>query len=297
MSRFILDLNEPPKSKRIKKGTACVACRAKKRRCDGVWPTCAQCIHDGEPECVNAVMKVTPRTLILQRKIAGLEAQVSLLQSASGASGGIDSDGAEGAQDQASRTAVGHQVPLATRGRGASPGLDVDLSCLSTAVFRAGVPRHSSVAHSRLGVSTPRLIGSWWATGDPPPSSLITTLSGIFAAHEHQHTHDPRPPEFYASLHDPDMAVGSHPALRNAVCLVACVCTPGGPFTRLEPVFLRRTTYFLEQALANVDRLLDFIEASIFLAYYFVHKGRYPKSVSIIAGRDIKCRASGTCTD
>ncbi|KDQ18837.1 hypothetical protein BOTBODRAFT_477223 [Botryobasidium botryosum FD-172 SS1] len=126
------------------------------------------------------------------------------------------------------------------------------------------------------------LMGSWWTRNEPPPSGLITILAKMFAEKEHHYTHDPRPPEFYESLYNPDPNTGLHPALRNAVFLLACGYYQG-PFAQLEPLFLQRTKYHLGQSLALADRLLDYVEAYILFTIYHGLKGRYFQGIRNIA--------------
>ncbi|KDQ19386.1 hypothetical protein BOTBODRAFT_437969 [Botryobasidium botryosum FD-172 SS1] len=249
----------PLKGKRIKKGTACTACRTKKRRCDGAKPRCTLCVHDDEPECTHTVMKVTPRTLVLQRRVADLEAQILSLQAALDAT----NIGSGSVVQQASHSTSAHRAGLVEV-------LNRNYDLPSSEKYIRNIHQELRLAQGRI----PPLLGSWWSTNESPPSGLITHLVELFVEEEHQHTHDPpRSPEFYASLHDPSPDIGPHPALRNAMFLVACDSHPG-PLTSLEPIFLRRTTNYLNLALARVDRLLDFIEAYTLLAIYYMFKGR-----------------------
>ncbi|KDQ17115.1 hypothetical protein BOTBODRAFT_225273 [Botryobasidium botryosum FD-172 SS1] len=261
----ILDLGKPPnssppKKNRIQRGAACVACRTKKRRCNGARPACSSCVYDSEPECLYTPLNVKPRTLILQQKVNDLEAQVNLLQS-------LNLNAAGGSSGSALQ--LRHHSHTTT----SSPRLSAGLG---EQAFRSTV---SSQMHSP--VATPHepstgigpLIGSWWTTDEPPPSGLITIFTNLFAEKEHHHTHDPRPPQFYESFHDPNPDIGPHQALRNVVYLLACEMD-GNLWSKLEPVFLRRTTYYLGLSLAQADRLLDYIDAYTLFAMYTVVKGR-----------------------
>ncbi|KDQ18829.1 hypothetical protein BOTBODRAFT_170827 [Botryobasidium botryosum FD-172 SS1] len=104
----------------------------------------------------------------------------------------------------------------------------------------------------------------------------------MFAEKEHHYTHDPRPPEFYESLYNPDPNTGPHPALQNVVFLLACGYYQG-PFSQLEPLFLYRTKYYLGQSLALADRLSDYIEAYTLLSIYYGIKGRHLQAIRNIA--------------
>ncbi|KDQ21869.1 hypothetical protein BOTBODRAFT_26276 [Botryobasidium botryosum FD-172 SS1] len=257
------DVETPPppsKKQRIKKGTACTACRAKKRRCNAAKPMCSLCVRDGETECVYVVMTTRPRTQILQQKIEDLETQVATLVRSNIAA--VDAGGHGGSNS----TRFPRVATLPAHKLAATP-----LPYPSTSSASVFPQRHVQAVSA--GDIDP-LIGSWWNTNDYPPSGLVTILTRLFVEQEHQQSHDPRPAEFYASLHDPNPEAGIHPALRNVIFLVACGYYPG-PLTLLEPVFLRRATFHLTQSLANADRLLDYVEAYALLAIYHIYKGRY----------------------
>lgn len=63
-----------------------------------------------------------------------------------------------------------------------------------------------------------------------------------------------------------------HPSLINAIALAACSCT-GPDLKTYEQIFLQRTQYECEQALANVDRLEHFLWASVLLVSFHVRGG------------------------
>lgn len=90
---------------------------------------------------------------------------------------------------------------------------------------------------------------------------------------EHQYTFDFSPPEFIASLRAREPDQGAHPALRNVVYLIGCFFQ-GGQLAALEPVFLRRVKEYMRDAVAYVDRLVDFIEASVLLSCYYFYRAR-----------------------
>ncbi|KDQ21870.1 hypothetical protein BOTBODRAFT_26277 [Botryobasidium botryosum FD-172 SS1] len=264
-------LTDAPRATRIKKGTACLACRSKKRRCNGAKPVCALCEYDSEPECVYAAMKVRPRTLILQEKIDKLEMQVGLAQSTLDTAGHINGGLKSNIKFP---TSPAHSTgPMVSSRNSLSPLKSRSLQLLPACVDP--------------------LIGSWWTTDDPPPSGLITVLIKLFVEQEHQQSHDPRPPEFYESLYSPNLETGLHPALRNAIFLIACHHNFDPVLSRLEPVFLRRVMYYLHQSLGQADRLLDYIEAYTLLAISFLYKGSYLRGTRNAAGAIIFAGACG----
>lgn len=99
------------------------------------------------------------------------------------------------------------------------------------------------------------------------------TSADTFLRYEGQYTYDPKPREFFLALQAPDAGTGPNSALRNIIFLIGCNFL-GGPWTALEPVFLKRARRGMEDSLAKLDRLIDFIEASMLLSGYQFLKGR-----------------------
>ena len=67
---------------------------------------------------------------------------------------------------------------------------------------------------------------------------------------------------------------GPHPALWNAICLLACHYDRSPYFAEVEPVFLTKTLQEIDAALEISDRLLDIIQASCLLAIYLYNNNR-----------------------
>lgn len=73
-----------------------------------------------------------------------------------------------------------------------------------------------------------------------------------------------------------------HPALLNAIYAVACCFSPPSAsespnVAAYERIFLNRAQRHLDDALAHVDRLLDFLQATTLLAQYNLMKGNIAK--------------------
>ncbi|KAF8997623.1 hypothetical protein BDQ17DRAFT_1428961 [Cyathus striatus] len=68
----------------IQRGTACVNCRRRKMKCDGIHPVCGPCAHSGHSEdCeFTASMSHLSQSQILEQNIAMLEARLEELQQA-----------------------------------------------------------------------------------------------------------------------------------------------------------------------------------------------------------------------
>lgn len=79
-----------------------------------------------------------------------------------------------------------------------------------------------------------------------------------------------------------------HPALLNAIYCVACHFANDTSLRQFEPVFHERAQRHLDDSLAHVDRLLDFLAATTLLAQYNLFKGNLAKG-SYFASCELLC--------
>ncbi|KAG9051133.1 hypothetical protein FS837_011979 [Tulasnella sp. UAMH 9824] len=112
------------------------------------------------------------------------------------------------------------------------------------------------------------------------------------------------PHRIAARLRDPDESKHPHPALINAMLLVGQAFTewtPGYstaerhhlPATCPSPqVLLAKTQAYLNESLSRVDRMLDYLQASILLSYYFFQTGRLQEGSMISSANS---RMTVTC--
>ncbi|KAI6100933.1 hypothetical protein EDD16DRAFT_431087 [Pisolithus croceorrhizus] len=71
------DSPSPP----LQRGRACISCRRRKMRCDGLRPTCTQCLRgDRAIDCEYTDGTQRPRTLVLEEDIARLQARIRELE-------------------------------------------------------------------------------------------------------------------------------------------------------------------------------------------------------------------------
>lgn len=95
----------------------------------------------------------------------------------------------------------------------------------------------------------------------------------MFLAHRHQFAFDTHIERFQAS-----MAYASadrpHPALMDAIYLMACHLSQSPSLTELEPYFLKRALCGISDALQHNDRVINVLQASCLLALYFFGRGR-----------------------
>jgi hypothetical protein len=64
-----------------------------------------------------------------------------------------------------------------------------------------------------------------------------------------------------------------HPALLNAIYLIACHLVKG-ELTRYQPILLARARAYMDESLAHVDRLTHFLGASLILSCWYEQSGR-----------------------
>ncbi|KAF8305126.1 hypothetical protein DL93DRAFT_2089763 [Clavulina sp. PMI_390] len=74
-----------------------------------------------------------------------------------------------------------------------------------------------------------------------------------------------------------------HPCLLNACYLGACVVSRGS-LTLLQPYFVKRTRYFLQQSLMYADRIPHFLWASMILGCYLAKTRRVEEAYVVISG-------------
>ncbi|KAG8901022.1 hypothetical protein FRC01_009953 [Tulasnella sp. 417] len=112
------------------------------------------------------------------------------------------------------------------------------------------------------------------------------------------------PERIFARFQDPDESQHPHPALVNAMLLVGQAFTgwtPGystaekrhlPPTCPSAQVLLAKTQAYLNESLSRVDRMLDYLQASILLSYYFFQTGRLQEGSMISSANS---RMTVTC--
>lgn len=93
----------------------------------------------------------------------------------------------------------------------------------------------------------------------------------IFIAHRQQCCYDGDVSRFDLN---PVFHEEPHPALLNAIYLIACHFAHSPSFSEFEPVFYSRTLHNITVSLDNSDRLLDIVQASCLLAVYLYSHNR-----------------------
>ena len=77
----------------------------------------------------------------------------------------------------------------------------------------------------------------------------------------------------------PDDPCRPHPALMNALYLLACHYSTDPSVKRHEHTFLTRAQRHLDDSLGHVDRLIDFVLATTLLARHSYIKGAFAKGL------------------
>ncbi|KAF9452357.1 hypothetical protein P691DRAFT_784501 [Macrolepiota fuliginosa MF-IS2] len=262
--------NKPPADKAhptLQRGKACLRCRKRKMKCDGVKPACQQCTRAKKPDaCEYDDGKGKTRTQIMRETISRLERRVRELEDPEYISPAVtlyDPHGHSRSGSSASSTG--------------SP----DSSFLS-------------VSHSPFPSGSPTSPASAWIQNVPSPSpspfitevyyeepqshvhvslELSTLLLDIFAPYQQQCGLGLNVQRLRENLHRP-FSEQPHPVLMNSIYLWACFVSRPGPICQHEDLYLRQVLENLPDALKSTDKILDVIQASCLLSMYYLANGR-----------------------
>ncbi|KIO19960.1 hypothetical protein M407DRAFT_30402, partial [Tulasnella calospora MUT 4182] len=243
------------------KGKACESCRTRRTRCNGIRPTCSNCTQ-AERDCVYLDKPRPPASAAaLSAKLAGLEERYRMLSEMEAARMGQDG-GSIAVNDSARNWVASLDYPTLPPLRPESvppqPGAldDPYLEETMTKKERKLMIELYQGQCYRYGVTI-------------TPSSLVS------------------------GLEDPDVAKRPHACVFNAMMLVArdlamsfapepVLDETGARYvdfvmpesTPSEDALITRIQAQCTQSLADVDRLTDYIQASLLLAHWYVRKGR-----------------------
>ncbi|KAJ7771493.1 hypothetical protein B0H16DRAFT_1305750 [Mycena metata] len=107
-----------------------------------------------------------------------------------------------------------------------------------------------------------------WNPRDPLPYENKKILLDIFLTHRHQCWFDGQVERFSLSNTTPQFGMEPHPALMNAIYLLACHFARSPYCSEIESVFFTRALHEITVALDNSDRLVDVVQASCLLSVY-----------------------------
>ncbi|KAF8322027.1 hypothetical protein DL93DRAFT_2223639 [Clavulina sp. PMI_390] len=227
----------------LAKGGACLPCRKLKMRCDGIKPICSRCERLAK-DCTypSGLARRLPLTQTLEARALELETLVNQL-----------------------KLSAEYDLGLAA-GR------------LRERVGRLGVV---SVRETPPIVKY-ELDPTRWAGLKELPSPLSLALIEQFLPYRAYFFFFMDVTYFRRCLSLPPCHPDAiHPCLLNACYLGACSWS-GGRWTYLEPYFVNRTRYFLNQSLMYADRISHFLWASVLLGCYFTKERRLAECLAVV---------------
>ncbi|KAG9001272.1 hypothetical protein FRB94_003762 [Tulasnella sp. JGI-2019a] len=230
---------------RLKKGSACVECRSRKKRCDGKRPICSPCLRE-KRECTHDESKSRSRTRTqdLMNRVEELQSKLSELQ-------------VQASQASAAAARQRQQLKVPSR---------------------QGTPSSSSLSS---GMTAHLATGEWWMQ-DPPPRPIQKHLLEISVAQRHRFLLPFHLAQFWESVYSSSPPL---PALLNAMYLLACYYSGNPLLVCLEMHYVARVRKMLAESLgARSTSLVQWIQASTFLAFYLSCRGRYLEARHELAG-------------
>ncbi|PBK65176.1 hypothetical protein ARMSODRAFT_1087579 [Armillaria solidipes] len=267
--------NAPP----LRRGTACLACRKRKSRCDGTHPVCQQCIKTNrEDECQYADLK---RKRQLRENAAVLGQRLFELETTSTFPSFL-------MEPQPVETST--LTSIFTTPSASSSSSSLSESPSSSAVEFLSYDEMSTAALDVLNSSSPRTMPCLpedyifsgvpcsysWNTGDSLPQQVKMMLIEAFLSHRHQ-------------CYFEGCGIGlteseRHPAFMNTVYFLGCYYTRSPHLSNLETYFLNLALHGLASTFVIHERTVDLVRASSLLAIYFYSTGQiaegYRHSVS-----------------
>uniref|UniRef100_D8QBP2 Zn(2)-C6 fungal-type domain-containing protein n=1 Tax=Schizophyllum commune (strain H4-8 / FGSC 9210) TaxID=578458 RepID=D8QBP2_SCHCM len=254
----------------LQRGKACLRCRKRKMRCDGIKPACQQCVRAKKADCCEYDDgKGKTRTQLLRENIARLEARIRELE------------------DPDSVPAHPPSIQLQQRKTsGSSP------SSLGSPL---GTPISATHSPFPSESSSPPKTGSWTSlptVGSPDPAfdiffddhaafevsgELAQALLDIFTPHRHQCGLELDIGRLRESLTAP-IDERRHEVLYNAIFLWACFVSRPDPLCQNEEHYLNLALDALPLATQDERYVVDVIQASCLLATYFMCNGRIVES-------------------
>ncbi|TFY60244.1 hypothetical protein EVJ58_g5273 [Rhodofomes roseus] len=271
----------------LQRGMACLCCRKRKMKCDGLRPVCTQCLKTNRgAECQYHEKKHVSRTQLLQQKVAKLEARLRELESEQAESSASGSSLSPSPSPPSNDT-LELTDPL-SGAVDASLDWDQDFSNINltqtipTSPTNTLFPGELPWPTNAIKVTDELTIAGWSATissGSKWWEDRSTfcknkqQLLEIFFSHRHQCAFDCHLARFRASLHfaPPHQP---HPALMDAIYLMACYFSRLPHLSELEAYFLKRALAGISEALHQQDRMVQVLQASSLIAVYFFCQGR-----------------------
>ncbi|KAG1723085.1 hypothetical protein EDD22DRAFT_488182 [Suillus occidentalis] len=238
----------------LQRGKACISCRRRKVRCDGVRPTCGQCTRGNRlDDCEYTDGQGRSRTSMLEEDILRLQARIQELE-----------------HPEHTTPAVALHHPYS------SPDVPFGLqsSYISASISSASnseAPSSPSTQYT-WGDFSP---SSWWAQEEPPTQIILESLDNIL----------PYADELGFFLHIPRLrnmlmtasSRGIPIALQNAIILLCLHTTETNQPAFEQTVLsrcLRQLADIIPSCSSSTRDLLNDLQTEILLAYYLFRVGR-----------------------
>lgn len=270
----------------LRRGEACAECRRRKLRCDGAKPFCTICVKANR-ECKYEKPVTRPVYIVLQERLALLEQRFQTLR------------------EEAALLPPGSQSNLELTGSSAATSATVGASNIT-----AGSGTTDAFDAMAMAMNQPlyNAAGGRWYNAEILAAPSRNFMINVFLQHHESLPFDFHVPTFIARLHSANPAERPHPAIIEAMYLMACYFVSRGSLSsphplalevstdpgvelpqlaelpHLEEHFLRRARNALVDSLSFSDRLMDFLRGSILVTQYLYLRGRFLEGYHIHAG-------------
>ncbi|KAH8825109.1 hypothetical protein DL96DRAFT_1557809 [Flagelloscypha sp. PMI_526] len=268
----------------LQRGKACLRCRKRKMRCDGVKPSCQQCARAKKADaCEYDDGKGKTRTQLLREKIDMLEKRIKELEDPDNLVPAMALyDPGQGSRHMSESSSSGYGSPPPPE-MSLSPfgGMPADPASLCPSPYTQAEssqsPEHSwTNLPGLIRTSSPFtdvLYDDPAQTALQPTIDLARMLLDIFAPHQRQCGLETNIAALADSLTRP-ASEQRHPVLMNAIYLWACFVSRPEPLCQHEDYYLTQALSSLQDALRQGDHVLDIIQGSCLLTSYFFANGR-----------------------
>ncbi|KAL4073767.1 hypothetical protein J3A83DRAFT_4231221 [Scleroderma citrinum] len=272
----------------LQRGKACLRCRKRKMRCDGVKPTCQQCVRAKKPElCQYDDGKTKTKTQMLRENIERLEQRIRELEDPEYAPPAVSLQYPEFHRRSESTSSSSSGSPD-------SSGFSAPHSPFSPSATNS--PQETWIHFHTSPSPTPA--NETCQMGQQPSVELSQMLVDTFAPHRHQCLLGLHMGRLRESFTKPS-SEQHHPVLTNSIFLWACYLSRPALLSGHEHHYLNRALEALSDALQHEHRVLDVIQASCLLSLYFLSNGRAMEGsyhATTAASLTIQCGLHGIVT-
>ncbi|TDL30159.1 hypothetical protein BD410DRAFT_834340 [Rickenella mellea] len=237
----------------LQRGRACLSCRRRKMRCDGVKPLCGPCMYFDRPEECEWTDQGRAFTEILEEEVSRLEDRVQELENPGSSSASVKLHDPHAVYYEAQTRRSGSSTPSV----GGSPDYSIQIAGLSDILQHMKKP--SATNEVEFDASTVLML----------VSTVIKYSKQLgFALNVDRFLSLIRLPKSNPSY--------PHPAVLNSIYIWAFKILKIENVRDLEPVYLEKARLSLTEALSNNDfRIrMQAVQAEILLALYFFNSGR-----------------------